>query len=149
MRAAVALWNIVGETEYILLVGIIPLHRNFDDNFILFHLYIDHLIVNRRFVFVEVLNEGANTALILKQVFLVTALIYQVDAYTRVQKRQFPQAFGENIVVKLDITKNFRAGQKPQLCSGLVGILDFFEITLRLTHFIFLGIQLSLALDAQ
>ena len=112
MRAAIALRNIIGKAENILLVGIIPLHRKLDFDIVLLPLDIDYLFMNRRLVFIQMFDERPNSSFILEYIFLVTTLIYQMNMDTRVQKRKFSEPFGQNIVMKLDIAEYCAAGPK-------------------------------------
>ena len=112
MRAPIALGDIIGKAENIFLVGVIPLHRHFDNNIVLLHADIDNLFMDGCLVLVQVLDKSADAAFILKQIFLVGALVEQVDTDTGIEKRQFTQTFGQDFIMKLNISENFGTRQE-------------------------------------
>ena len=57
-------------------------------------------------------------------VFFSASLVNQADRYARVEKGQFAEFFGENIVVKLDAAKGQVSGLEMAFrarCAGLAG----------------------------
>ena len=149
VRAAVALWNVVRVAEDIFLVRVIPLHRYLDLDVVEHHLDVDDLVVNRRLVLVQMLDECANTAFVLENVLLVAALVEQVNAHAGIEEGQFAEPFGEDIVVKFDVAENSAARQKSQLSPGQAGLLYGLQFALRFAISIFLSIQLALAHDSE
>ena len=87
MATAITLWNIVGITEYVFLVRVVPLHRNFNFDTILLHLDIDNFVMNWGLVFIQMHDKGTNTALVFKQILFIATFIKQVNTDTRVQER--------------------------------------------------------------
>ncbi len=140
MGTAVALRDVVGVAKDIFLVRVVPLHRYLDADTVHFHLDIDNLVVNRSLVAVQMFDESAYPAVVFEQVFLVAALVEQVDPNAGVEERQFAQALGEYVVVKFGIAENFRARFEAQLGTGLVGFLDRLEFALRLAQMVLLHV---------
>ena len=89
MGTAIALRNVVGETENVFLIRLVPLQRNLHRNVVAFGAEVHDRRMQRRFVAVEMLNKGANTAFVLKHVFFVAAFVAQTDAHTGIQEREF------------------------------------------------------------
>ena len=86
VRAAVPLRDIVGETEDIFLVGIVPLHCQLHDDVVAFSVDVDHRFVQRSLVPVQVLHKFRDAALVLEPVVAAAALIVQLDPDPRIQE---------------------------------------------------------------
>ena len=84
--AAITLRYVIGKTEDIFLVGIIPLHGDFDTDVILFTDEIEHCRMQRGFLAVQMLDKGTDAALVLEHILLVITLVSDLDAYTRVEE---------------------------------------------------------------
>ena len=82
MRAAIALRNIVRITEHIFLIAIVPLQRSLDAHVVLDHREMEHAVVNRGFVAIQMFDKGLYAALVFENLFLLIAFIDKVDAYT-------------------------------------------------------------------
>ncbi len=52
MGAAVALWDVVGEGQDVLMVAVIPPHRDFNSDAIFFSTHCDRRVNQRAFVFI-------------------------------------------------------------------------------------------------
>ena len=59
--------------------------------------------MNRLLVLIQMLDKGADAALILENILATGRLLEQLDAHARVQKGELAQSLGENVVVKLDM----------------------------------------------
>ena len=57
--------------------------------------------MDRRFVSVQVFNEGPDAALVLEQVLLVVALIVDADAHSLGQEGELAQSLAENVEAEL------------------------------------------------
>ena len=75
MGTAVALRDVVGKTEYVLLIGLVPLQGDLNADIVALGEEMKDLFVQRGLVPVQVLDEGANTALIFEDVLAVTAVV--------------------------------------------------------------------------
>lgn len=83
----VALRNVVGEAEDVLVEAVVPLQRDFDTDPILFTLDIEvEDLVDRRLVGVQVGDERAEATFVLEQLFLGRTLITQQDADPELRK---------------------------------------------------------------
>src|SRR5262249_10583575 len=98
MCSAVALRDVIGETQYRLLVGVVPLHRNFDTDSIALTDRMKNMRMQYVFRTIDELDERANPAGELEDLFLATTLIDQLDAHSVVEKRKLAQALGQNVV---------------------------------------------------
>ncbi len=150
MRTAVALWNVVGKAVNVFLVAIIPLHRHFNTDavraFRLWNIEMEY-IVQCGFVGVDVFNKRTQTTFVLENIFFAIALVFQNNTHARVQKTQFAQAFGKNVVTEMDIGK--RLWRRPELDfrAAPVGVTYFAQRVLRHTVLIFLLVQFAVAAD--
>ncbi len=102
--AAITLWDVVGKTQQVFVEAIVPLHGNFDANTVFFTVggEMKHL-VDGGLVGVEVLDKRFESPLILEQLFLAGALIFQTNANSRVKEREFAQALGQCFPDKLNV----------------------------------------------
>ena len=126
VRAAVFLRDIIGKTEDVFLVGIVPLHGQLDAGMLFIRLNINHGLMQRGLVAVQMPDKGADTALVFKRVRLAATLIQQFDPNTGVQKGELAQAPGQDVVVKFKLPEHRLAGQKANLGAGLVRGLTAF-----------------------
>ena len=106
MRTTVTLRNIIGVAEDIFLVGLVPLHGQFDPDILFFRGELEHLLVHRRLLAVEMLDECLDATLVFKNILLVAALVFQNDAHTGIEERELAQTFCKDVVVILGIRKN-------------------------------------------
>ena len=81
MSTSVTLRYVIGKTENIFLVGIVPLHGNFDADAILFTNEIEHRCMQRCFLPIQMLDKGPNATLILEHILFVVALVSDLDTY--------------------------------------------------------------------
>jgi hypothetical protein len=79
MGAAVTLRNIVGETEDLLLIRVIPLHRDFHDDSLLFGDGVEYIVVQHRFIAIDELHKTFYTAGKSEVLLLARELIHQPD----------------------------------------------------------------------
>ena len=91
MCAAIALRNIVGKAEDLLIECIVPLHRYVDrDRRVLFRHPLTRRLKNIRmehaFALVDVFNKTAGTAFESKALFLASTLIRQTNMHTIVEE---------------------------------------------------------------
>ena len=94
MRAAIALRNVVCERQYVFMVAVVPPHRHFHANAVLFADHIDRVGHHRGLRAVDIFDKLAHTAVVIHlgpQGFC-RALIFQHDFHARIQERQFAQA---------------------------------------------------------
>src|SRR5258707_9548963 len=90
-------------------------------------------------------DERFQAAFVLNHFSLLVALVVQLDADARVEKRQFAQTFRERVVVEGDVSENQRAGLEAQCRALLIGIANGGERSLRLAQPILLSMHLAVA----
>ena len=109
MSPSVALWNVIGETVDIFLIGVIPLERGLHRDPFLFRREIKDAIKQRVLVFVEMLHKGPDAALVLEMIRFIRAFIVQPDGDTGIEERQFTQTLRQNLVMKLNVVEGLSA----------------------------------------
>ncbi len=82
MRATIALWNVVGEAQHFLVVGIVPPHRDFNGHTVFFALDINRCFQKRLLALVDILHEFDNAAIIVEFLFanIGMATVCKLDA---------------------------------------------------------------------
>ena len=149
MGTAVALGNIVGEAENILLVGVIPLHGHFHGDAVFpVELEVEHLI-ERGLAPVEVGDEGTQTTFVLKDVLVAGALVLQVDSHAGVQEAQLAQPLRQDVVVEFDIGEGL--GRRPEVNRGAGAVRGAHRIQRLFRHAVAvtLLIHVAVATDGQ
>ena len=124
MRAAVALRNVVGVGEDLLLETIVPLHRHLDDDVVAAGLVEVEGAVQRRLVAVQIVHEGAQSALVHKALFLADALVLQLNGNASVQKRQLAELASQRVVLELDAGEGLRGRLEIALRATRFGLAD-------------------------
>ena len=145
--AAVALRNVVGVAEDVLLVGVVPLHGQLNGDVGTLGRDVNHLGVQRGLVTVEVLHEGGDAALVLEHVFLHVAVVAQNNAHAGVEKRQLTQALGQQVVVHERVAENLRARLEMHAGAGFGAVADNLERRDRYAHPELLVVDFSAAPD--
>ncbi|MNP93800.1 hypothetical protein D3C85_63270 [compost metagenome] len=135
MGAAVTLRDVVGETEDLLVVAAVPLHRHFDADVRagdaavgvgrLLARGVERVRVQDGLALVDELHEAAHAAGAGEVVFLAGALVEQADAHAVVQEAQLAQALAQDFVVEIVVfLEDFRVGQEVHFGAALVGVAD-------------------------
>jgi len=106
MRTTIGLRNVVGIAEYLFGVGIVPLHRYFNADQPCFACGVKHIGMQHRLGTIDVLDKTFDTPGKGKVLFLVVALIDQLDLHTIIQEGKFAQTFGENVVMEFNRAEN-------------------------------------------
>ena len=121
MRAAIALGDVVGEREHVLVVAVVPPQSDFDADAVALALDEDGLIDQRGLGAVEVAHEGFEAALVeqLLALGLGVAQVGQYDPDARVEERELPQAVLDGRVVELDHGEGFGRGGERDLGAAL------------------------------
>ena len=149
MRASILLGNVVRVAEHVLLVPVVPLQGALDRDQVNRAGKVDDGAMDRLLVPVQVDDECLDAPVELEDVFLPVPLVQQVDAYALVQEREFPEPFGQDVVVKLDIGENLRAWAEPNNGSPALGLANHDQIGLRLAQTVTLLVGLALPMDGQ
>src|SRR5471032_1787323 len=127
--AAVALRDVVGEAQHLLVVGVVPLHRHVhrDVGVLVRHAFaggLEHGRVQHGLGLVDVFDEAARAAFEGEDFFLAVALVSQLDVDAVVQEGQFADALGQNLVVEFDVVEDFLVGPEVHVNAALVGVAD-------------------------
>ena len=93
VRAAVVLRDVVRVAIHGLLVGIVPLERQFDADPVTFGAKPDTGLVYRCLAAIQEADELTDSAFVVERLALLIALVNQFDSYARVKKRELSQPF--------------------------------------------------------
>jgi hypothetical protein len=134
MRAAVALRNVVGEAQHVLVIAVVPPHCDFDGDAVLLAADRHRLLHERLLRPVEIGDEGLETAVI--HHFFPTdvrmALVGQHDAHAGIQEGEFAQSMLERAELELDVREGLFARREGDLGSGLAaGVARHLERPVR------------------
>ena len=123
MRAAVALGNVVGEAQHVLMVAVVPPQGAVDRDAVLLAMDHDGLGEHGLLGAVEIAHEGRDAAFVeqLDVLLLDAAVVGQQDAHAGIQEGQLAQAVLERREVELGLGEGFRRGQEGHFRAALVG----------------------------
>ncbi len=135
MGAAIALGDVVGEAQHLLVVAVVPLHGHFDtdlgagDAAIGFSraaaFGVEHGGVQHFLGAVDELDKALHAAGAREIVFLAVALVLEADAHPVVQEGQLAQALGQHFVAELVVfLEDFLVGQEVHFGAALLGRAD-------------------------
>ena len=127
MRAAVALRNVVGEAEHVLVVTVVPPQRRFHADTVALAAYDDGLGDEGRLGAIEITHEGLDAAIVLHLLDLAlgVTIVGEHDAHAGIEEGEFTQAVLQGGVVELDHGEGARRGQERHLGAALAaGIAD-------------------------
>ena len=121
MGAAIALRDVVGEAEHVLVIAVIPLHRDFDRDAVLLADGVDRLRDQLGFGLVEVFDERLHAALIFEDrlIGLGVALIAEDDLHAGVQEGQLAQAVLQRLAVIIGLGEGRRRGEEAHGGAGI------------------------------
>ncbi len=117
MGATVALGNVVGEAQHILVVAIVPPQGAVDGDAILLAMDHDRLFQHRLLGAVEITHEGRNAALVeqFHVLGLDTAPVGQKNAHAGIEEGQFAQAMFQRAEIELGLGEGAGARQEAHL----------------------------------
>ena len=125
MRAAILLGNVVGKTEHLFLVAVVPLHGHFhaDGDFTAaVTAGIEHVGMQHALVAVDVLDETLDATREGEVFGTPIPLVDEFDLDTIVEEGQFADALGKDVVVEFDVAEDVLVGREVHLCSPPGGI---------------------------
>ena len=119
--AAIALGDVVGEAEHVLVVAVIPFHRDLDRDAVLLANGVDGLGDQLGLGLVEMLDEGLHAALIHQVDFvrLCVALVAEDDVDAAVQEGQLAQAVFQRLAVVIGHRERAGRGQEAHRRAGI------------------------------
>ena len=122
MRAAVALRDVVGEAQHVLMVAVVPPQGAVDGDAVLLAVDHDGLGEHGLLGAVEVAHEGGDATFVeqLDDLVLHAALVGQDDAHARVQEGQFAQPVLEGAKIEFGLGEGFGRGQERHLRAAPV-----------------------------
>ena len=111
MGAAIGLWDVVGKTQHLFGITVIPLHGHFGRDGCAglqrqFALRVKDVGVEHRLAAVDVIDKTFDAPAEGKVLFARTALVEQLDAHAVVEEGQFAQPLGKDLVMKLNGPKD-------------------------------------------
>src|SRR5690606_19318309 len=108
MGATVALGDVVGKAEQVLVETVVPLQCHFYANTILtLNIEVEDF-VHRGLVGVQIGDEGTETTIIFEQLFLGITLVAQSDADARVKEGKFAQTLGQDVRAEVNVLEGLR-----------------------------------------
>ena len=121
MRPAIALWNIVGEAEHILMIGICPFQSRFNSNAVFLTRHKNRFRDESILGFVQVLNKGRDAACIFQNglVRLSFAQIFEDDFDARVQECELTQTVLERLAIIDRHGEGLRARKEAHSRAGI------------------------------
>ena len=127
VSTAIALWNVVGEAQQVLVEAVVPLQGDFHaDAVFTLDVEVEHL-VDRSLVGVQVFNERTQATFVLEQLFLAAALILEDDADTGVKERQFTNPLGQDVPAEVNVLEGFFRWLEVDLGTGGLTVADDFH----------------------
>ena len=127
MRAAVALRDVVGEAQHVLMIAVVPPQRRLDADAV--HVGVDHDRGghHRLLVAVEVFDEFLDAALVHHLLALLdrVAHVGEHDVDAGIEEREFAQAMLQRGEIIFDIGEGFGRGEERHLGAALaLGVAD-------------------------
>ena len=113
--------------EHRFLVGIVPLHRDFDDDAVALADGVEDVRMQDGLVPIHVLDETLHAAGEGETLLLGGALVDEFDAHAVVEERQLAQALGEDVEVKIDVVEGADAGPEMDLRAAPLGRADLLD----------------------
>ena len=125
MRAALLSVDIVDKAVDILHVAVVVLHGDFHNGIILDTIEVDRRRMNDFLLAVQMLDEGADAALIeVRLLAPLAALVHEADRDALIQKGQLAQAMLQGIEAILRHREDLRVGDEVNLRSRLFRLAD-------------------------
>ena len=121
MRAAVALRDVVGEAEHVLVVTVVPPQGGFDSDAVALDLDRDRRRNERGLVTVEIFHERLDAALVAHLLALLDRIAHvgENDQHAGIEEREFAQTVLERREIELDHGEGLRGGQEGHFRSRL------------------------------
>ena len=152
MRTALDGVDVVCKGQKALVIAVIVLQRNLCHPVLALRAHVNDLGVYHLadLLLVDILNEGANTALVFEIVLSVAAvlehlsLVAQTDVYTTVEECLLTQTLEQRIIIKHDLLEHIGIRLEAHVKTVAIGFSLFAERTRHVTSFKSLGITSAL-----
>src|SRR6516165_8000637 len=145
MCTAITLRDVVREAQHRLLIGIVPLHGYFDADPLVLTQRMEDMRMQNILSSIDELDERPDPASKLEHLLLRYSLIDQLDADTIVEERQLAQAFGEDVIVKVNVAEYFHARHEMDFRSAALSGAGFLQRRDRFSVLEFHLIDLTVA----
>ena len=139
--------DVVREAEDVLVVAVVPLHRDLDDDAFARALEEDRRLVQHLLVAVQVLDEARDAPFVLEALVLAVALVVQGDEDAPVQEAELAQPLGEGVGVVDRGLEDLGIGLEGDLGAPLVRDPGVLETRHRLPALVALPVDLLVAPD--
>ena len=149
VRAALVGVDVVGERVERFRVPVVPLHRDLDVDAVLLAARVDRLLVDRRLVLVQILDEGDDAALVEELVRLAVALVVDRDRDAAVEEGQLAQARRQRVEAVFGGLEDLRVGLEGDLGAALLGRARDLEVARRHAALVGLLVDLAVAPDLE
>ena len=121
VRAAFGGVDVVREGVRRLGVAVVPLQRDLDDDAVALAGHVDRLLVDRRPVLVQELDELADAAFVEELVALAVALVVDRDRDAGVEERELAQPLRQRLEAELGGLEDRGVGLERDLGAALLG----------------------------
>ncbi len=134
MGAAVALRDVVGEGQDVLVIAIVPLERDVDADVVALAGDGDRVGDQRRLGAVEIFDEGGDPALIIQLDFLALGVprVGQDQPHARVEEGELAEAVLEPLEVEIGDLERVGRRQEGDAGAALVGRADDLQRRFRI-----------------
>ena len=152
MGAAVALRNVVGEAQHVLVVAVVPPQRRLDADAVHFGIDHDRRGHHRLLVAIEISDEFLDAAFVMHRLALLdrVAHVGQHDIDAGIEEGELAQPVFQRREVVFDMGEGFRRGEERHLGAALaVGVADHLERRHRVAMGEFDEMLLAVAPDPQ
>ena len=121
MRAAVALRDVVGEGQHVLVVAVVPPQRDLDADAVTLALDENGFGDQRRFRAVEIAHEGLQPAFVIKILApdLCAARVGEQDMHAGIEEGEFAQAMLDRAVIELHHREGLGRGREGDFGAAL------------------------------
>ena len=126
MRAAVALRDVVGERQHVLVIAVVPPQRDLDADAVALAPDEDRLVDQRGLGAVEIAHEGLEAAFVVELLALGLGVtqIGQHDVHAGIEEGEFAQAMLDRRIVELDHGEGLGRGGEGDLRAALRPAVD-------------------------
>ena len=112
--------DVVGKGEEVFGIAVVVLERDFQDDVRLFNGN-KNRFVDRGFGFIQMFDERNDTALVTKDLFLLTSFVGKGDRKPFIEEGQFPKALSQHVETAIDRLENRLVGFKRNLRPPFFG----------------------------